>query len=82
MQPVLDDEARGPCGEAELRFDGFRDPHEVGALVGGEAAGRSDPLGVLSNPFDVVAGRTASGTGANEKRVRFFVWCKFTGLTS
>ena len=52
MQPVLGDEARGPCGEAELRLDGFRAPHEVGALVGGVASGREDPLDVLLNRFD------------------------------
>ena len=42
VEPELDDEARGPCGEAEHRLDGFRDSREVGLRVLLEAAGVSD----------------------------------------
>ena len=42
VEPELDDEARRPCGEAERRLEGVRDPREVGLRVLLEAAGVSD----------------------------------------
>ena len=42
VEPELDDEARWPCGEAERRLEGVRDPREVGLRVLLEAAGVSD----------------------------------------
>ena len=50
--PELDDEARGPGGEAEHRLDGFRDSHEVGLRVLLEAAGVSDPYEIRVWMFD------------------------------
>ena len=33
VEPELDDEARRPCGEAERRLEGVRDPREVGLRI-------------------------------------------------